>query len=496
MGKVYFVGAGPGDAELITLRGWKFLQSCDVVIYDRLASEELLDYIKDGCEKIYVGKEAGKYYKKQEEINEILVQCAKKYKVIVRLKGGDSFVFGRGGEEIEALNRYGIPYEVIPGITSAIAVPECAGIPVTHRGVSRSFHVITGHTKEGNGNPVCDYKVLAKTEGTLVFLMGLSKIDLIADELMAAGKPDMTPVAVISDGTTKYQRIVRSTLKDIGRKVKESEMASPAVIVIGEVADYEYLYRSADTKRIGITATENLWRKLEEGFAEIGMQPVSLCKMQVVQTEGMQQLEKEFSKLEDYQWILFTSQNAVCLFFEQLKKCEIDIRRLGNIQFAVLGSGTAQKLLEFGIKADMMPSQFMVSVLAEEFAKAVRPGERVLIPRALQRSHELTGILTEKQILFQDIPIYDVVGKMTQNVKCLNSLDYLVFVSASGVTAFFKELQEQNLVLPEKIRIVCIGKMTEKRLLEEYGKADIVAAVNDVEGLLEAVREYEALYGK
>lgn len=496
MGKVYFVGAGPGDAGLITLRGWKLLQSCDVVIYDRLASEELLDYVKDGCEKIYVGKEADKHYKKQEEINEILVQCAKRHGVAVRLKGGDSFVFGRGGEEIETLNYYGIPYEVIPGITSAIAVPECAGIPVTHRGVSRSFHVITGHTKEGNGNPVCDYKALAKTEGTLVFLMGLSRIDLIARELMAAGKSERTPVAVISDGTTKYQRIVRSTLKDIGRKVKESELTSPAIIVIGEVAEYEYRYRPADTKRIGITATENLWQKLEEGFAGIGMQPISLCKMQVVQVEGLQLLEKEFSRLEDYQWILFTSQNAVCLFFDQLKKCEVDIRRLGNIRFAVLGSGTAQKLLEFGVRADMMPSQYMVTVMAEEFAKVVSLGERVLIPRALQGSRELTDILTEKQILFQDIPIYDVVGKMTQNVKCLDSLDYLVFVSASGVTAFFRELQERNLVLLEKIRVVCIGRMTEKRLLEEYGKADIVATVNDVEGLLKAVQEYESFYGK
>lgn len=163
MGKVYFVGAGPGDAGLITLRGWKLLQSCDVVIYDRLASEELLDYVKDECEKNYIEKEAGKHYKKQEEINEILIQCAKRHRVAVRLKGGDSFVFGRGGEEIEALNYYGIPYEVIPGITSAIAVPECAGIPVTHRGVSRSFHVITGRTEEENGNPVCDCKALAIT---------------------------------------------------------------------------------------------------------------------------------------------------------------------------------------------------------------------------------------------------------------------------------------------------------------------------------------------
>lgn len=491
MGKVYLLGAGPGDPELITVKGCKLLKSCDAVIYDRLATEDLLDYVKEDCEKIYVGKEAGKHYKKQEEINDILVDCGMRHKLVVRLKGGDPFVFGRGGEEIDALNRYGIPYEVIPGITSAVAVPECAGIPVTHRGISRSFHVITGHTKEHSGNPVCDYKVLADTEGTLVFLMGLSKVGVIAGELMAAGKPGTTPVAVISNGTTKYQKVVRATLENIAEKVKENEMSSPAIIVIGETAGYEYLYQPANTRKIGITATDSLWEKLETGFTGIGMLPVSLCSMQVVPTEGMQQLEEELSRLEDYQWILFTSQNAVRLFFERMKRRKTDIRRLGGIRFAVLGSGTAEKLLEYGIKADFIPSKYRVSVLAEEFAKVVKSGERVLIPRALQGSPKLDDILTEKQISYRDIPIYDVTGKMTQNVKCLESLDYLVFVSASGVTAFFEQLRERGLTLPEGIRIACIGKITQKRLLEEYGEADVVAAVNDVEGLLAAVKEYE-----
>lgn len=496
MGKVYLVGAGPGNPELITVKGYKLLQNCDAVIYDRLATDELLDYVKEDCEKIYVGKEAGKHYKKQEEINEILVHCAKRHKMVVRLKGGDPFVFGRGGEEIDAMNQYGIPYEVVPGITSAVAVPECAGIPVTHRGVSRSFHVITGHTKEDSGNPVCDYKLLAKMEGTLVFLMGLSKIGLIVRELMAAGKPGTTPAAVISDGTTKYQKVVRASLVDIEQKVKEREIPSPAVIVVGETAGYEYLYQSANTRRIGITATDSLWEKLEAGFARIGMQPISLCSMQVVLEEGMQQLEEELSRLEDYQWILFTSQNAIRLFFDRMKKKKTDIRKLGGIRFAVLGSGTAEKLLEYGIKADFIPSKYMVSVMAEEFVKIIEDGERVLIPRALQGSPELSGILKKNQVLYRDIPIYDVIGKMTQNIKCLDSLDYLVFVSASGVTAFFEQLQERELTLPENIRIACIGKITQKRLLEEYGEADVVAAVSDVEGLLKAVKEYESFPGK
>lgn len=491
MGKVYLVGAGPGDAGLITVKGLEKLRQCDAVVYDRLATEELLELLRPDCEKIYVGKEAGKHYKQQDEINEILVDCAKRHQVVVRLKGGDSFVFGRGGEEIEALTQQDIPYEVIPGITSAVAVPACAGIPVTHRGVSRSFHVITGHTKTSVDSPDYDYEAIAKYEGTLVFLMGLSNLGSIAKKLICAGKAADTSVAVISNGTTKYQKTLRGTLGDIEEKVKQNKIESPAVIVIGETAGYEYRYRSASYKRVGVTATKLLWEKLENGLEGIGMQPISLCKMQVVPAKGMQALDGELQHLNRYQWILFTSQNAVRLFFEEMKKKQVDIRILGNLRFAVLGSGTAEKLLEYGIKADFVPSQYTVTVLAEEFSNVVKPEEHVLIPRAVQGSPELSAILNKKGVSYRDIPIYDVIGNLTKNHKCLDELDYLVFVSASGVTAFFAEMRKEGLVLPESVKIACIGNITQKRLLQEYGRADVVATVNDVEGLLEAIQRYE-----
>ncbi|MGN0153565.1 MAG: uroporphyrinogen-III C-methyltransferase [Lachnospiraceae bacterium] len=493
MGKVYLVGAGPGDAGLITVKGLEKLRQCDAVVYDRLATEELLDFLRLDCEKIYVGKEAGKHYKKQDEINRILVECAKKHQLVVRLKGGDPFVFGRGGEEIEALEQYDIPYEVIPGVTSAVAVPECAGIPVTHRGVSRSFHVITGHTKNSVDSPDYDYKAMAGYEGTLVFLMGLSNLGSIAEKLILAGKPADTSVAVISNGTTRYQKILRGTLADIAKKVKENEMESPAVIVIGETAGYEYLYRSASYKKVGVTATELLWKKLENGLEGIGMQPVPLCNMKVVPEQGMQELDGELKHLNQYQWILFTSQNAIRIFFGEMKKEQVDIRVLGSLRFAVLGSGTAEKLLEYGIKADFVPSKYTVTVLAEEFSHVVKPDERVLIPRAVQGSPELSRVLADEHISHMDIPIYDVVGTLTKNIKCLDDLDYLVFVSASGVTAFFEQLRKQRLALPQSVKIACIGNITQKRLLQEYGEADVVAAVNDVEGLLDAIKQYENL---
>lgn len=495
MGKVYLVGAGPGDTGLITVKGLEKLKECDAVVYDRLASDELLHYVKPECDKIYVGKQAGQHCKKQDEINEILVESAGTYRTVVRLKGGDSFVFGRGGEEIEALCRHGIPYEVIPGITSAVAVPECAGIPVTHRGVSRSFHVITGHTKNSVGSPDYDYETLAKNEGTLVFLMGLSNLGEIAKQLIQAGKPADTLVAVISEGTTQRQRVERGTLSDIEDKVRKSEMVSPAVIVVGDMAEYRYLYHR-DCKRAGIIATAPLRNKLGRGLEALGIQSVPICNMEVVPTRELEKLDGELAHLNRYQWVMFTSQNAVRLFFAEMKRCSIDIRALGSLRFAVIGSGTADALWEQGIRADFIPSRYTVPVLAQEFADVVKPGEKVLIPRAVQGSPELPAILSERGIAYEDIPIYDVAGTLTKNISCLDSLDYLMFVSASGVSAFFGELRKQKVILPEKIKLACIGRTAQERLLKEYGRADVVAGVNDVEGLLEAVKEYELHCGK
>jgi uroporphyrinogen III methyltransferase/synthase len=487
MGKVYLIGAGPGDAGLITVKGLEKLTQCDAVVYDRLATEELLDCVKADCEKIYVGKEAGKHYKKQEEINEILLDCAKRHDLVVRLKGGDSFVFGRGGEEIEVLEGHNIPYEVIPGVTSAVAVPECAGIPVTHRGVSRSFHVITGHTNNSVESPDYDYDTLAKLEGTVVFLMGLSNLSQIAQRLIQAGKKKDTPAAVISNGTLYNQKLVRGTLENIAARVKENELPSPAVIVIGDTAQCQYRYPSERYQRVGITATDLLWEKLKTGFDSIGMKPVSVCNMKVVPTEHMKELRKALQHLEEYQWLVFTSQNGVKLFFEVMRQEDIDLRRLGGVKFAVLGSGTAGKLAEYGMKADFIPSRYTVSALASELVEVVKTGEQLLIPRAVQGSRELNEVLDMHNVEYRDIPIYDVVGTLTRNAAFLDTLDYLVFVSASGVTAFFEEMRESGRSLPKHIKIACIGEITRKRLVQEYGEADVIATVNDVTGVVEAV---------
>lgn len=500
MGRVYLVGAGPGDAGLITRKGLEKLQRCDAVVYDRLVSEELLDYVSRDCEKIYVGKEKGKHSKNQEEINRILVECGHRYDMVVRLKGGDPFVFGRGGEEFEALCQAGIACEVIPGVTSAVAVPECAGIPVTHRGMARSFHVITGHTEEASGILDYNYEALAKLEGTIVFLMGLSHLGELTGRLMAAGKPAATPAAVISRGTMTGQQVVRGNLGNIVRKVEEKGLQPPAVIVIGKTAQ---LYMQVEQepergtavlgKRIGVVATKLLWEKLKNGFLKLGLCPQHICSMEVCATEEMELLYKELQHLERYKWILFTSQNGVSLFFEEVKRNRIDFRSFADIRFGVLGSGTADKLLEYGFHADFVPSDYKISTLAEEFPQILGQGERVLIPRARQGSPVLTEALRRRQADFREMAVYDVAGHLTGNIDDLSSMDYLVFVSASGVTEFFCETEKVGFTLPDRVKIVCIGEVTEQRLAKLHGRADRIATVNNAEGILQAIRDMEGL---
>lgn len=553
MGKVYLVGAGPGDPELITVKGLNIIKQCDCIVYDRLAGDELLSYAPTDCELIYVGKQPGMHYRKQDEINEILVECAEKYDKVVRLKGGDPFVFGRGGEEIEALIKAGIDYEVIPGITSAIAVPECAGIPVTHRETARSFHVITGHTKVNNnasnslretvGKKIhdndsvsaiadetlagIDFNNLANQEGTLVFLMGLSNLKAIADNLIANGKQESTPVAVISDGTTIYEKQVRGTLIDIADKVKESKLGSPAVIVIGETAEKNYRCHTHKTTgsdgghseeingriaefaignsemnvttdsskiRVGVTATPSLYHRLRSTFYKAGIPVASVCEMEVVPDQSMMEHlgeiirgDKKGEELTTYTWIVFTSQNGVRLFFDRFRRENADYRILSAVKFGVIGSGTENTLMQYGFHADFVPSRYTIHAFCEEFSEILTDKDKVLIPRARQGSDELYDYQDRWPGQSTILSIYDVKGRATRHMQRIDELTHLIFASASGVAAFMQELNESGRKLPDNIKTVCIGEITAGKL-SEYGRcADVVASIQDTEGLLKAV---------
>ena len=494
MGTVYLVGAGPGDPELITIKGVELLKNCDVVIYDRLASFQLLEYVRKDCIKIYVGKKAGNHSKTQDEINRIIVENALKYEKILRLKGGDPFVFGRGGEEIEELLKHDIPYEVIPGVTSAISVPESVGIPVTHRGASQSFHVITGHTKYMENQLTDNYETLAKLEGTLVFLMGLSNINKIIQNLINYGKDKSTPVAVISNGTMYNEKVVRGTLEDIVLKVSSENIVSPAIIVIGETARYTFAKKSIQPLaglKVGITGTKTLRDKMEKGLSQFGAIVYSMCDMHIEETSEIEVLKRELFKLDKYQWVLFTSQNSIKIFFDKIDELQIDRRRLNCIKFAVIGSGTKDALKNYGYYADFIPSKFTTLNLANEFSSVINEEETVLIPRALQGSKDIIEIFVDKKVRFKEICIYDVKGKLTENSEYISEMDCLAFVSKSGVEAFFEGIKKEDIRLLDNIKIACIGDITVDAVKRAKMNADIIASVYNTEGLIEAICNFK-----
>lgn len=356
-GRVIIAGAGCGDYDLITMRGYEALKSCDVVIYDSLIDSRSLDFCKDGAEKICVGKRAGRHSSTQEEINTLLVEKAAEGGVVLRLKGGDPFVFGRGGEEITALKAAGIPYSLIPGVTSSVAVPELAGIPVSHRGLSRSFHVITGHT--ANDLLPEHFESYAKCGGTLIFLMGLRNLPEIAGRLIENGMGENTPAAVISKGATPEQRAVKGCLGDIAEKVKREDLSAPAVIIVGETAGLDlsptYLPPLYGVS-VAVTATKGLSRRLIKSLNALGAYAHRCGGFELRELHD-EVTEKAFSRLSKgfYSHVALTSPNGAEIFLKRLRESRIDIRKLRGVKIAVIGKGTGAKLEKAGLYADIMP---------------------------------------------------------------------------------------------------------------------------------------------
>ena len=465
-GTVSLIGAGPGDPGLITVKGRERLKTCQAVVYDHLASPEFLEETPKDCQRIYVGKQAGRHSMTQEEINGLLVKLAKQGLQVARLKGGDPFVFGRGGEEILALKEAGISWEVIPGVTSAVAAPECAGIPVTHRAVSRSFHVITAHGKDEEELP--DFSTLAPLTGTLVFLMGLGRLSVLAKGLIQAGKRADCPAAVIEKGSLPGQRTVRGTLEDIAGKVQTAGLRTPAVIVVGETAamdlscdgeagamDLSCDGGGADMKTscqeeaageitkepsgvVGLTGTDGFCRKLEESFSGLGIKTRRIGGLEICSAEK-ERWEALFDSLREHQILAFTSANGVRLFFKELFARKMDARNISHMKIAAVGEGTARELEGFGLLADWTPQRYTTEDLANLLVQNCKPGQRVLIPRSADGSKELNRILDKAGISYSDVPIYTAKGRAFSK-ELLEGLSYLVFGSASGAEAFLEGL--------------------------------------------------------
>lgn len=481
-GKVYLVGAGCGDYDLITLRGQNCLKKCDVVVYDSLTDKLLLEYA-DNAEKICVGKRAGKHSEKQENINEILIAKANEGKTVVRLKGGDPFVFGRGGEEVQALQSHNIPYEVIPGISSAIAVPEIAGIPVTHRNLSRSVHIITGHTAQDTlPKNIREY---AKLDGTLVFLMGLRKLPEIVSGLIANGKNENTPVAIVSNGAYAKESTVRGTLKNICSLAEQSKVEPPAIIVVGEAVGFDFsatIEKPLKNKTVAVTGTHKLSAKLGRELMSLGARINRIDYLSVKEYRQNEQLDKALSNVNNYNYIVLTSMNGAEIFIKKLRALKVDVRKLCNIKFAVIGSGTAGILEKYGIFADIIPKVYTSADLGNLLADTVNKNERVLILRAENGSKELTEILSRNNIIYDDVKTYDIQSESKSEGGIITS-DYITFASSSGVNAFF----ESGYTVAENTKIVCIGEITAKAL-HKYNIADYkIAKTKDVVGIINTI---------
>ena len=482
---VYLVGAGPGDSGLITVKGIECIKVADVVIFDHLVSGTLLNYAPPECELIYAGKISGSHHLRQEETTALIIDRAKQGKTVVRLKGGDPTVFGRGGEEAEALSKESIPFEIVPGISSCYSVSAYAGIPVTHRNYASSFHVITGHEKKGKDT--IDYGVLAKTEGTLVFLMGVAALREIARQLIENGKAADTPAAVISNGTLSNQTRIIGTLKDIGKKAKNCPM--PAVIVIGDVVS---LCDRIDWfgndglfgRRILATGTEAILSNLRRAAKTHGG---SVTELSIIKTVPINYEKFADIDLPDYTYIIFSSVNGIGIFFDYLAKSRTDIRTLSGVKFAVIGEKTAEALANHGIYAECVPEKYDSESLAAVLKERLVKTDKVLMLRAEEASPVVPPMLKSKKISFLDFPLYrtetDFSKREALNVYAKET-DYIILSSGSAAKAF------QELIHTEtKAKFISIGaqttEMAQKYGIEIYKTAENSTAESIIECILE-----------
>lgn len=473
MGSVTLVGAGCGK-DLITIKGLNAVKSADVIVYDDLIDNDLLNFAKPKAEMIFVGKRFGNHSEKQENINRILVQKAKENKKIVRLKGGDSFVFGRGGEEILALQCENIPFDIIPGISSSIAVPENLGIPVTHRGAAQSFTVVTGHTATETDE---NYKALAGLKGTLVFLMGLHNIKNICNRLIENGKDKNTAASILSKGFDKRQKRIDGTLNTIADKAGLAE--TPAILVIGKVAEFNFQKTNKlpfDDVSVTVTGTKHFSERLSDRLKEQGAH---------ISTEPSIEIVANYSSIPDdfksYTYLAFTSSVGVKIFFDYLIESKIDYRKICHLKFACVGLGTSQKLAEYGFTADFIPSEYTAKILGKELSVKLKSSDNVLILRAKDGSSELTDELGKSGINYNDVKIY----KTKAIEKCIDcNTDYITFASAGSVSAFFENEGKLNHSKP-----VCIGEITANELKKYSDIKPLVAKKHTAEGIISVILE-------
>lgn len=494
-GRVYLVGAGPGDPGLITVKGMQALEQAQVVVYDRLVDPVLLNAVPEDAERIFVGKARGRQQLTQPEINQLLVDKASQGFTVVRLKGGDPFVFGRGGEEALELKANGLPFEIVPGVTSAIAGPAYAGIPLTHRGISTTFTVVSGSEDPSKPESTIPWKVLAKNGGTLVVLMGWASLEKILATLQQEGLPSTTPAALVQWGTWSEQQTVTGNIDNILVKGQEARLTPPVITVIGEVVNLReelawFDKRTLFGKRVLVTRSRSQASRLCTLLEQAGANPVELPTIQIGPLEDFSEMDATLKNLADYQWVIFASANAVGSVFERLELQGKDARTLAGTTVGAIGPATAQALSRRGINADFVPSRPVSEAVLKELSGRDWQGISVLLPSADIGRDELEKGLTEmgakvnRLAAYRNVPVEGVSGLAKK--AFLDGVDIVTFTSSSTVRNLVEMLDGDRTAL-EASFIACIGPVTSGTARELGLRVDLEATEHTVEGLVDAL---------
>jgi len=502
-GRVYLVGAGPGDLGLVTLRAKECIENADVIVYDHLANPEALGWARDAAEIIYAGKEPGQSRKHseltQQEINALLVEKARQGKQVVRLKGGDPFVFGRGAEEAQAIADAGVPFEVVPGITSSIAGPTYAGIPVTHRAHNSHMTFFTGHEDPAKVESAIDYAALAKLGGTQVMLMGVERLGSITSEMIKHGVRGDLPVALVRWATTGRQTTLTGTVQDIAQKAMASGFEAPAVAVFGDVVTLRdrlnwYEKRPLLGKRIVVTRTRKQASVLSNKLCAVGAHVIELPTIRIEPPTDLREFAELVQDAHVYDWIVFTSANGVEAFFNIFFKLYDDAREIGGAQIAAIGAATAQRVKDFHLHVDLQPEEFVAEKVVEEFKKQGSiENLKMLLVRAekardvLPRELSAMGAIVDEAFAYRTVPeTRDTTGARRQLEK--DGADLITFTSSSTVENFLA----LGLPLPKGMQVASIGPITSQTARENGLNVNVEAKRHDIEGLVEAICDFLA----
>jgi len=495
-GRVYLVGAGPGDLGLVTLRAKECIENADVVVYDHLANPETLSWTRDDAEIVYVGKEPGETHLAQEQINALLIEKAREGKQVVRLKGGDPFVFGRGAEEAQAIGDAGIQFEIVPGITSAIAGPAYAGIPMTHRALNSHVTFFTGHEDPARPESAIDYAALAKLGGTQVMLMGVERLAPITSEMLKQGVRSDLPVALVRCATTGQQETLTGTLSDIAQKAVASDFKAPAVAVFGEVVALRdglnwYEKRPLLGKRIVVTRTRKQASVLSNKLRELGAHVIELPTIRIEPPSNLREFAELVQDAHIYDWIVFTSANGVEAFFEIFFKLYDDAREIGGVRIAAIGPATAQRVKDFHLHVDLQPEEFVAEAVVKEFKKQGSiENVRILLVRAEKARDTLPKELSALGAIVDEAFAYRTVAETrdtsgARRLLAQEGADLITFTSSSTVENFLA----LGLPWPKGMRIASIGPITSKTARDQGLTVDVEARRHDINGLVQAVSE-------